>query len=355
MLCRNSFGLSPRVQPQDDKHDAAPQHVAAGGQHHNPGGPARRCVALRGNIGRRSPDRAARLYPRGLAGFQQHTLRCCNMADFPLYDGAIFEAIGVSAGDSKATTLTSGAANTKGSWVELTSSAPEGVTSFFVMLYNTQESSGSSRIYVDIGIGAAASEVVLVPNLRSLTRVQNCAICFPVPLPLPGGVRVAARMQSGTAGTITADVALGVFRGHFLSSSPLTEATHYGLTTASTSGTQVDPGASANTKGAAAELTSSTTNQIRSILIMLGNGTQSNPPTRSDDGYLIDIGVGATPDYIISNLPVSTMSIDDCVHPRVIGPFDCCIPVGTRIVARAQSSENADPPRTFDISILGFN
>lgn len=279
------------------------------------------------------------------------------MADFPLYDGSVFEAIGVDTSDSKGVTLTSGAsAHTKGSWVELTSSAPEGITSFMVMLYNTNEGTGSSRISIDIGLGTAP-EVVLVPDLRSNIRVQHTVTQFMIPMAIPGGVRVAARSQSGTAGSITCDVALCVFRGGFLSSPALTQATHYGFTTASTTGTQMDPGATINTKGAASEITAATTNQIRSMMLMIGNGTQSNPPTRPSctTGYLLDIGVGSTPDYIINNLPFSVMTATDGVHPNPIGPFDCCIPSGTRIVARAQSNDNTATIRTFDLSILGFN
>lgn len=280
------------------------------------------------------------------------------MADFPVYDGSVFQAIGVSTSTSKGTTLTSGVSgHTKGSWVELSSSAPEGITSFVVQLYNTQESSSASRVSVDIGIGSAGSEVVLVPDLRTLMRTMTTAGTFYIPMAIPGGVRVAARLQAGTGGSRTCDVAIGVFRGGFLSSPPLTQATHYGFVSAGTVGTEVDPGAAANTKGAASEITASCTNPIRSMILCIGNTSDANynPPTRLDDGYLLDIGVGATPDYIITNYPLTTCTPIDCLSPWVVGPFDCCIPAGTRIVARAQSSENADPPRKFDLSILGFN
>lgn len=279
------------------------------------------------------------------------------MADFPLYDGAVFESIGVDSSDSKGTTLTSNAsAHTKGSWVQLTSSAPDGITSFVVQLYNVQETL-AARISVDIGIGAASSEVVLVPDIRTLMRALTSNATFVIPMVIPGGVRVAARCQTGSAGGKTCDVAIGAFKGSFLASSPLTQATHYGFNSAGTVGVEIDPGATANTKGAAVEVTSSTTNPIRSMMIMLGNTSDSNynPPTRGDAGYLLDIGVGASPYYIISNYPVTVNTPIDVLSPWVIGPFDCYIPAGTRIVARAQSSENADPPRKFDLSILGFN
>ena len=276
------------------------------------------------------------------------------MADFPLYDGSVFEAIGVDLTDSKGTLLTAGGtAHTKGSWVQLSASAPEGITGFFVQFYNPDYASADSRISVDIGIGSP--ETVIVPDLRHLTRVGFGGNTYFIPLHIPGGVSVSARMQAGTGISRTMDVALGVYRGCFLSSSPMTQATHYGFNSASTTGTAVDPGAAANTKGAAAEITASCTNPIRSMMILIGNGTVGNPPTRySTSGYLVDIGIGATPDYILTNIPLVARGIDDCIWPAVIGPFDCCIPAGTRIVARAQSNETGSE-RAFDLSIIGFN
>jgi hypothetical protein len=70
----------------------------------------------------------------------------------------------------------------------------------------------------------------------------------------------------------------------------------------------------------------------------------------------LDIGIGSAPEtYIIANMPFVTRSTDDIPTPIAIGPFDCCIPSGTRIVARAQSEENTVNYREFDISLLGFN
>jgi hypothetical protein len=211
-------------------------------------------------------------------------------------------------------------------------------------------------MHFDLGIGAAGSEVVLVPDMRQFTRTDCGGLRFYVPMAIPGGVRVAARMQAGAA-TQTCDVSLGVFRGGLLSSPPLTKATHYGITAASTSGTEIDPGAAANTKGTAVQLTASCS-QIRSMIINLGQGvTAASTYTRDNVSFLLDVGVGGagSESYIISNMPFVSRSISDLPEPMVIGPFDCCIPEGSRIAVRAQSESNATNYRQFDVSILGFN
>ncbi len=106
------------------------------------------------------------------------------------------------------TTLTNaGVAWTNGAWVQLIASTSTAIVLEAVMPGNYTQN-GSNEIEVDIGIGAAASEVVkttLRMSQRGPTPVGACPI-LPIWPPLdviPSSTRVAARMRSSnTFGTL---------------------------------------------------------------------------------------------------------------------------------------------------------
>jgi hypothetical protein len=98
---------------------------------------------------------------------------------------------------STGTTITnSGTAHTKGPWVQLLASAP--FSASFLLI--TGAPSTAFSITIDIGIGPAASEYVLVPNLHFFGLTAGSITCFSFPTSIDLGQRVAARMQNGSAG-----------------------------------------------------------------------------------------------------------------------------------------------------------
>lgn len=106
------------------------------------------------------------------------------------------------------------AANTKGAYTEITAATTTPIKCFFVMVSNALEATrGSGSFLVDIAIGAAASEVVLVSNLfvtGQNTEVVGPAMMGPFFADIPSGVRLAARAQcdSATAANRHFDVAI---------------------------------------------------------------------------------------------------------------------------------------------------
>jgi hypothetical protein len=99
-------------------------------------------------------------------------------------------------------------ANTKGSYVQLTAATTSDYNGFFLGLDNqTDPSSGSvGGLYwlLDIAVGAAASEQVILPNhclfgssVSGIALVNNMASPY-FPLPIPAGSRIAARAQCST-------------------------------------------------------------------------------------------------------------------------------------------------------------
>jgi len=107
-------------------------------------------------------------------------------------------------GTSADTTLTSGTA-TKGAWVQLIAS-----TSFYWNWINLtlHDANTNNDYYTDIGIGAAGSEVVLIPDINyhsyavgtGVTTLKDVFKCQ-----IPIGTRISARTKA-TANTDTLDL-----------------------------------------------------------------------------------------------------------------------------------------------------
>lgn len=104
-----------------------------------------------------------------------------------------------------------GAANLKGPYFQIVASTTNDISGFF-LAYDTQNLSGSASVtaiawLLDISIGAAASEVVILPNLSmagyfqtTSTEIFNNTSPY-YAIPIPAGTRIAARAQCSSAVT----------------------------------------------------------------------------------------------------------------------------------------------------------
>lgn len=253
---------------------------------------------------------------------------------------------------SSVTVTANASANTKGSYAELSSSTPfDG----FVQLLAQQTTSTHTarRCAVDIAIGAASSEQIILPDLLmewGQDEPTNQPILFP--MPIPAGTRVAARMQANTGSTTLQITA------HLLAASSgavprATWATQYGVTTsAATQGTQVDPGGSAGTKGAYSEITASC-NAIRWLLVQVGN-QGNNAETRAAGNWDLAIGAGGSEQIVLPDIRFFVGQAANSKLPRWM-PFHLLIPSGTRLAIRAQTSITDATDRLMNFAVLGMS
>lgn len=247
------------------------------------------------------------------------------------------------------TVLTSaGSANTKGAWVELTASLSGDAYLLEIEMVNASIG-GAIRIAVDIGIGAAASEVVLIPDLfisGQFNRLRNANIV--VPVSIPAGTRIAARCaSSGTSKTVAVNVRT-VDGGHAQSDAPSGYET-INFASASTGGTVITPHASADTYGSYIEMVASTANDYTGIFVLSGDDSISGNPC----SHTIDIAIGAAASEI-NILPKRHLYLGDSVNSilmhgtAVLVPFlPLPIAAGQRISARAMSSFAGDSGATI--------
>ncbi len=100
-------------------------------------------------------------------------------------------------------TLVTPAVGSKGSWAEVFASLDYNTYGVSICINSNNTSTASRNTVLDVGIGAAASEVVLIPDLiagnASGYTQSGAGIWYYFPMFIPAGTRVAVRAQ----GTVT--------------------------------------------------------------------------------------------------------------------------------------------------------
>jgi hypothetical protein len=259
---------------------------------------------------------------------------------------------GADTANSRGTAVTSSASsNTKGSWAQITSSIPSDV----VGVWLNWQYMDTYRMFMDLSVGSGNS--IVVNDLYLVTRINMGVPGVFLPLALPAGEPLYARV-SAASGTKTIYVTAHFVCGSFNTSRAYSRGTTYGATVASTSGVTVDPGAVGDTKGSWTQITASTTNTIRSLLIAVGQGYDTYPAVYGTQEWLFDVGIGAaaSEQVLIANLPACSDSSSDTINQHWYGPFDVTIPASTRIAIRCQSDVVSDAStRLLRFTAVGFD
>jgi hypothetical protein len=173
-----------------------------------------------------------------------------------------------------------------------------------VMVGNTATASTRTSVLLDIAIGAAASEQVIIPNLiagnqavTASTSLGGSTYFFPIMI--PKGVRVSATAQSVIVAD-TVHVAVHLFQHPIPGVWYGQRVTAYGADTATSSGTSMSPGN--NAYATDVSVSASTTNPIQ--FLQVGTDLLTNNVGTSLRG-LIRISTGTTPDVLVDDLPYS--------------------------------------------------
>lgn len=259
------------------------------------------------------------------------------------------ETAGANGTSSGATVVTAaGSANTKGSYAQLIA-ATASTASALIVSVRTVATTDSGLL--DIAVGGAGSEQIIIPNILLASELHMMsAVTWPISI--PAGSRIAARLQNTTA-SATYRVAVYLLSGAFGMSAPGHTVSTYGAATADSGGTQVDPGISAHTKGAWAQITASTDRDHRGLI--LGVGNQENTAATAGT-WLVDVGVGGSgsEQVIIPNWRIHA-SVDENLAPPQSPCLPVSIPAGSRLAVRAQSSITNATDRLFDAVLYGVS
>jgi hypothetical protein len=274
------------------------------------------------------------------------------MPDWGMWSAGSAETIAADVGNSEGELITAGNSNVKGSWVELTAATTSEISWIEVTL---SDNSAGGRWLVDIGVGAASSEQVLIPNLHyDHGGGSQGYVTYSFPIAIPRGTRVAARAQTSiTSATNSIKINIIGVSSSFLFSSPLGLVQDMGTVTATSGATSVDPGGTADTKGAWVELISATTRGMSWLSVSLGHDLVLITASLR---WLVDIGVGsAGNEYVVMPNMFCNMNSGNDVFMGRGHSLPIHIPAGSRISARAQCSANTATSRLISVAVYGVS
>lgn len=244
----------------------------------------------------------------------------------------------------------SGSANTKGSYAEFVASTANATNYLDWKISFSSTTNGS--FLVDIATGAAASEVVLIPNILAEGIATSSArangLYGPWLVDIASSTRVALRCQASTGSMAVGVSSLGLWNAG--DTDGATGYAAYGVSTATSEGTTIDAGGSANTKGSYAELTASSgavTQQLTLITSIRNTGAVS---TR----WAIDIATGAAASEVVL-IPDVRRSIGaslNHLYPRS-NTWLTYIANSTRIAARASCGTSDATDRLIRVGLIG--
>lgn len=271
------------------------------------------------------------------------------MPDLPMFGGGPFDA-GSNPISTNGIAVSSGATpNTKTSWVEAISSTAYDTSWLLVTL---GAGNIGLRFLLDVGVGAAGSETLLVPDLfySLVTSASPPNAWYLLPLAIPRGTRIALRGQSSTAsGAVVAMV--HAIAGPIIGPSGLRRVEACGIAAGASALTAIDPGAAANTDSAWVELVAATAFAYRWLMVGFGH---SAGVVAASTRWLVDIGVGAagSETELVPDLFVHGHTGTDTPAPISLC-FPASVAAGTRISARARSQSASDVTRDIDVAVWG--
>lgn len=269
---------------------------------------------------------------------------------------------GTNLANSAASVITSGAANTKGAYSII------GTTTRDISLLTINGwgafltgAVGAQSFSVDIAIGAAGSEKIIIPDIvlsgADTLNVMGLLLYLTLPISIPAGKIISARCQSTVAGDQLTVLAHG-YEGSFVQMEGIAGYDCLGFNSATTLGVQTDSGGTGHTKSAYTTVIAATARDYMGFCVAFD--TAGYAGASSINSRLIDIAIGAggAEIPIISNIEMVSWGASAGAgftwlnDPRVLPFLPIQIPAGTRISARHQSSTTTAGRRTLGYTIL---
>jgi hypothetical protein len=274
------------------------------------------------------------------------------MAELGVLDASRFAAYASPASTDYGVTVTASATpHAKGTWRELVASTAFDAAGFLFM--GARNSTAGDNFLVDLGIGASGSERVLVGDIlvgcggggRDFSQ-------FYCPIPIPAASRLSARIQCSAA---SKTLMLGLL---VLGAVPalwprLARTITYGAVAGTSRGTQLDPGGTANTKGAWTEIAAALTNPVKWLI---GCVSRQGDATAATAFFRLDIAVGAAgvERVVVPDMLFYIAASSDELMPRFFA-LPCALASGLRLAARCQSDQGAAGDRELDLVLIGVD
>ena len=249
----------------------------------------------------------------------------------------------------------SGTAHTKGSWTQLLTATAFDAYWLEAKVTATQVINTDCSSLLDIGIDAAGgtSYTVVVPDVLvgQAGNINSYNSDFTIPVYIPAGSTVAARMQSAIISQ-TAVVGVALYGG--VGDDPFPMQSHvvaYGVNTGDSGGV-VCVNASIHVKSAWVEIISATTHPHRGVMAMmsLNTDTKTGGPALIAD---IGIGAGGSEVVLIADVYWETGGTEIIGNKTPHGEILTPVPEGSRLAIRTQTSTN-NTGDEHDMALYGW-
>ena len=242
-------------------------------------------------------------------------------------------------------------ANTKGSYELIVSSTQHAYDMLSVTF--SPNTLATRDFLCDIAIGAAASETIIINNLAYSASTNWVPQQYLFPIHVPAGTRISARTQCST-GSSNHELFFHGYATAFDGYAGCTSVETWGAVTGDSGGTSIDPGGTAGVVGAYSPLVTSTTFDVKWLMVAFGNQAQASRATTVGD-LDISVGAGGSEQIIVPGIRFMTNGTPDEVLPHTFGPVPVDIPAGSRVAARCVNySTNASPARLIDLIVYGI-
>lgn len=245
---------------------------------------------------------------------------------------------------------TGSTAYTKGAWTQLVGATTNDAS--WVIVQASGMNGGGWTFAYDLAIGASGQEVPILQNLVSEAYGPNCTTVL-FPMSIRAGTRLSARASSNN-GFDTAALQVICLDDSALSAGSCSGVDTYGFNSATNCGVAIDPGATANTKGAWNQISASVSNDLAGFFLCfdsqaLSSGSNETPAT------LVDVGVGTSGSekVVLPNFALSGNTASPVHIPDVTPYIPVSIKAGSRIAVRAQCRTTTSPDRTFGATFYG--
>lgn len=175
--------------------------------------------------------------------------------------------------------------HTKGAWIELVASTSAAANWLQIVTNNNSVGTDTSSL-IDIGLGAAGSETVLISNATAgytTTGAVNLLSSLLLPISIPAGSRIAARSQS-IISSRNVPVSVATLSDGLTSPSSIDTL---GAVTASSRGTNLP------SNNIYVQIVGSTSREYQAILMMPTGGGSSTIATESST-YILGIGASGS-------------------------------------------------------------
>jgi len=241
-------------------------------------------------------------------------------------------------------------ADTKGSYSELASSTAQDWGGFHITI-SRRPNSGNFEYLFDVAVGAAASEVNIVSNLRFSGLGSSSADTgwsMWCPIPIPAGTRISARCQCGSASGSNIHINVTGYGPH-PDIPQAGSATVYGSNASTTMGDCV-LAASGGSKGSWSQIVASTTNDMGILYVHFGGADDSAFATQWG---AFDIGIGANPNEVVLIPDITCQHNVGEQATTLHGPYFVNVPSGVRLSARTWSQSGSMD--SVDVTVIGFS